>query len=284
MSQRRFFILTLLFMSLMFWGLAPAPAQTENKVAQKFDDFGDILYSDLIARLDNFAIQLTNNTNAKGFLIAYRTRRDLPGLSHAMAMRMKAYLVKTRGISRDRVAIVDGGVAWQLAQELWIVPPGTTPTPRSDARIGYFQNPDSAWKFYERGFLPLNQHKRFGIQADPEAEIEELEAYANELKKRPSQSACIIVYAQFNRRRQMADWAGTYEPLPEVHLDEPGTARKELSRRRDYLIRVYGIPPSKIRMLDGGYRKQRSIEFWIVPAGEPLPIPTPNSFPKRRRK
>lgn len=285
MSQRRLFLLRFLFLSLV-GTLEFASAQTENKVAQKFDEFGDILYSDLIARLDNFAVELMKDPSAKGFLIVYRTRRDLPGLNHGLAMRMKDYLVQTRGLQRDRVATVDGGVAGQLTQELWIAPPGMVPTPRSDARIGYFQNPDAAWKFYEHGFLPLDQRKRFGARLDPEAEAEYLEAYANEVKKNPSQSACIIVYAQYNRRPPLVDWAGDYEPRREVRLDHPGTARQELNRERGYLMSVYGLPASKLKTIDGGYRKRRWIEFWIVPAGEPLPIPTPNAFPfgRKRRK
>jgi hypothetical protein len=286
MSQRRRFLLKLLFLSLVLGSFESTSTQTENKVAQKFDEFGDVLYSDLIARLDNFAVELMKDATSKGFLIVYRTRRDLPGLNHARAMRMKDYLVQSRGLPRDRVVTVDGGVAEHLTQELWIVPPGTAPTPRSDARIGYVQNPESAWKFDEHGFLPLDQYKRFGIShnQEAEAEAEYLEAYANEVKKNPSHSACIIVYAQYNRHPQLVDWSGDYEPRRETRLDPPRTAQKELNRQRHYLMTVYGIPGTKVKTIDGGYRKSRWIEFWIVPADEPLPIPTPNAFPFGRKR
>lgn len=286
MSRRRLFLLKLLFLLLVLGIPDSASAQTENKVAKKFDEFGDILYSDLMARLDSFAVELMNNPTAKGFLIVYRTRRDLAGLNHSRAMRMKQYLVQTRGLPKNSVAIVDGGVAEHLTQELWVVPPGTAPTPRSDAKIGYIQNHDSAWKFNEHGFLPSAQHERFGVRRDLEAEAEYLEAYANEIKKNPSQSACIIVYAQYNRRSPLVDWAGDFEPQREAPLDPPGTARKELNRERSYLMSVYGLSASKIKTIDGGYRKRRWIEFWIVPAGEPFPVPTPNAFPvgRKRRK
>jgi hypothetical protein len=284
MSPRR---LQLFLCLVLVSGVAfSASAQPEDKAAKKFDEFGDILYSDLIARLDNFAVQLMNEPGAKGFLIVYRTRRDLPGLNHSRAMRMKDYLVGQRGVPRDRIATVDGGVAEHLTQELWIVPPGAAPLPRNDAKIGYVQNPESPWKFDEHGFLPLDQFKRFGLPLDREAEIEHLEAYANEVNKRPNQLACIIAYAQYNRSSPLVDWAGSYEPLPEPRLDNRGTARKELEREKSYLMTAYGIPAAKIKVIDGGYRKRRWIEFWIVPLGEPLPIPTPNAFPfrKNRRK
>jgi hypothetical protein len=86
-------------------------AQTSNSAARKFDEFGDIQASDLIARLDNLAVTLANEPNSKAFLIVYRTRRDLPGLSNRYAHRMKSYLVDTRGISPERVITVDGGIA-----------------------------------------------------------------------------------------------------------------------------------------------------------------------------
>ena len=75
-----------------------APAQTSNPTARKFDEFGDILASDLVARLDNFAVTLSNEPGSKAFLMVYRTRRDLPGLSSRYAHRMRSYLVDTRGI------------------------------------------------------------------------------------------------------------------------------------------------------------------------------------------
>jgi hypothetical protein len=262
-----------------------AAGQTDNK-AQKFDEFGDLAYSDLMARLDNFFVQLMNEPNAKGFIVIYRTRRDLPGLSHGLAMRMKDYLVERRGLPRNRVVAVDGGVAQNLTQELWIVPSGSTPVPRSDARIGYLEDPDTAWKFAESNFLPLEQYRRFGLSYNREAEIEGVEAYANAVQNKQNRLACIIVYAQYNPRPRLVDYSGNYEPVREVGLDPRGTARRQLLREMKILMADYGLPRSRIKVIDGGYRKHRSIEYWIVPEGEPLPIPTPNAFPfaRKRRK
>ena len=88
---------------------------------------------DLAARLDNFAVRLQEQPNVRGYLIVYRSRRDLPGLSHALALRMKNYLVQRRGLPKERVIVVDGGVASALTQELWIASPGSAPKPRDDA-------------------------------------------------------------------------------------------------------------------------------------------------------
>jgi hypothetical protein len=57
-------------------------AQANPQAARKFDEFSDIQSSDLMARLDNFAIQLQNEPTVKGFILVYRSRRDLQGLSN----------------------------------------------------------------------------------------------------------------------------------------------------------------------------------------------------------
>lgn len=252
--------------------------------AQKFDEFGDILFSDLMARLDNYAVQLQQLPVTKGFIIVYRTRRDLPGLSHSLALRMKNYLTGSRGLAEDRVVIVDGGEAECLTQELWIVLPGSAPPPRSNARIGSFHYSDSAWKFFDVGFLPPEEAKRFGISKNSDSKAEYLEAYANEVKRNPKFLACLIAYAQYNAHPGLVDYAGDYDPKPDLRLDPPGTARRELEIEKGHLMKVYGIPAARIRTIDGGYRKSREVELWIVPPGEPLPVPTPNSFPPRRRR
>jgi hypothetical protein len=267
---------------LFLLALSAASAQTNNQ-ARKFDEFGDIQYSDLIARLDNFAIQLQNEPSSKGFILVYRTRRDLPGLSNRLALWSKDYMINSRGLPKDRVVTVDAGAAGSLAQELWIVPPGAAPTPRPDAYQRNIVDTDSARKFDEYGFLPREQYgdpaRRFSLDSDGE----HLEAFVTELRKERS-SAYIIAYAQYNPRPMLVDYAGNYEPKMDVRLDRPGTARRRLSIEKWYLMKSYGFPASRIKLIDGGYRKRRGVELWIVPRGEHAPIPTPNSFPPKRAR
>ena len=251
--------------------------------ARKLDEFGDVQLSDLKARLDNFAIILQQEPNTKGFIIVYRTRNDLPGLSHALALRSRNYVLENRSVARDRLVTIDGGVALNLTQELWIVPPGTAPKPRDDLRVGYLYNPDHAWKFFEYGFLPRELYGRFGVSKTAGDDEDRLDAYVNEVKKSNGRFACVIVYAHYDPKPGLVDYSGDYEPQREIRLDAPGTARKRLQLEKNALVRIYGLSASRIRLIDGGYRKHRAVELWIVPAGEPLPVPTPNSYPKRPR-
>lgn len=255
--------------------------QEQKPVAQKFDEFGDVQYSDLIARLDNFAIQLQNQPAARGFILVYRTRRDLPGLSNALALRSKRYLIDSRGISGGRIVTVDGGEAPCLVQELWIVPVGSAPTPRPDAYARYFPDLDSPRKIDEYEFDPPERGKRSASSSSDDEDGDYLETFATQLKQSPKTIACIIAYAQFNPRPGPVDY-GDYEPVKDARLDRPGTARQRLNTERRRLIEIYGIAASRIRLINGGYRKRRMVELWIVPRGEHLPIPTPNSFPPQK--
>lgn len=256
-------------------------AQTNPQAARKFDEFGDVQYSDLIARLDNFAIQLQNEPATKGFILVYRTRRDLPGLNNRIAFRSKDYLVNSRGVSGTSIVTVDGGEADCQIQELWIVPPGTAPTPRGDAYQRYFMDADSPRKIDEYGFEAPRRSSPAGSWSGDERAGEYLETFATQLRKEPRSTACIIVYAQYNPRPGLIDH-GNYEPVRDVRFDPPGTARKRLDTEKRRLIRVYGVRASRIRTINGGYRKRRMVELWIVPRGERAPIPTPNSFPPKR--
>ena len=275
-------LLVVLFLSV-FWiaeGQTLSFAQTNPQAARKFDEFGDVQTSDLMARLDNFAIQLQNEPTVKGFILVYRSRRDLPGLSNRYAMRSKGYLINSRGLSKERVIAVDGGEADCLTQEFWIVPPGTTPVPRSDAYARNFADLDSARKIDEFSYEVTEASRSRDIYEYP-TEADLLETFANELRREKRALAYLVAYAHFSSRRQgVGD--DTYEVSYEPRIDPPGTATKRLRFERDLLVKVYGIAPSRIRLIDGGYRKSRSVEFWLVPRGEHAPIPTPNSFPPKR--
>ena len=226
-------------------------AQTSDSAARKFDEFGDIQASDLIARLDNLAIQLQNEPNAKAFLVVYRTRRDLPGLSNRYAHRMEGYLVQTRGVSQQRIVTVDGGEASCLIQELWIVPPGATPKPRDDAYSSSYH--PSVYKFDEH---------YFGEKGDlyywRDSRNDLLEGFALELQRNPKATGYLIAY-------------------------KPRAAGSPLPGARNFLIKHYGIKPERIKTVAGGYRERPTMELWIAERKGAVPIITSYRYSPRRR-
>ncbi len=243
----------------------PALGQTKVEAARKFDEFGDIEASDLIARLDNLAVTLQNDPAMRAFLIVYRARRDLPGLSNRYAHRMKSYLVETRGLASERIMTVDGGVASCLTQELWVVPLGATPQPRADAYTASFAY--AAYKFDEHYYARKSDPVEIGYWSlAPDNLNAYLEAFALALQKEPRAAAYLVAYTS-------------------AESDRTSFAGEMLRRERDFLIKHYGLEPSRIKTVNGGRRKWRIMELWIVPPGEYVPCNASRPVsPTRRRR
>jgi hypothetical protein len=231
-------------------------AQTDDSRARKFDEFGDILASDLIARLDNLAIEVQNEATARAFLVVYRTRRDLPGLSNRYAHRMKSYMVNSRGVSPERVVTVDGGEASCLTQELWIVFPGGAPQPRPDAYDNSYK--PSVYKFDEHHFSESDVDGYW-----QEYPLGALEAFAQELQKHPRANGYLIAYKALRANRS-------------------SLAKLTLTRERNFLVREFGIKRTRIKTIVGGYREWGTMELWIAQERGAVPIITSYRYSRRR--
>jgi hypothetical protein len=93
----------------------------------RFDEYGDISWEDEKARLDNFAIQLMNEENAQGYIVAYAGRKAYIGEAQLRANRARDYLIKVREVDPKRVTAVDGGYQLDLTVNLHIIPAGLEP-------------------------------------------------------------------------------------------------------------------------------------------------------------
>jgi hypothetical protein len=122
----------LLYLALLFVLLSTAlfvRGSVPLSPIRTFDEFGDIKCEDEYARLDNFAIQLQNEPQARGVIIFYggkTFRGKLPrrGEAEARAARLKPYLVQRRGIPTQQVTVINGGYADEWHADLWLLPPG----------------------------------------------------------------------------------------------------------------------------------------------------------------
>jgi hypothetical protein len=255
-------------------------AQTNEPSARKFDEFSDALPTDMAARLDNFAIQLQNEPNARAFMIVYRSHRDLPGLSSRRVNWMRNYLIY-RGVKPERIMAIDGGAASCLSHELWVVAPGATPKPRADAYSRGFEDTDVALRYDEYHYT-IEEDMLVSYSTEFE---NGLEGFAQALREMPGAQAYIIAYEGYRVESwEEEDEKGRKGTQRRVSIDPAGTAWKELRGKKAGLVRKYGISPSRVRLVNGGYRKWRAVEFWLVPKGARSPIPTPNAFPPQRKK
>ncbi|MFL6256361.1 MAG: hypothetical protein ACJ74T_15255 [Pyrinomonadaceae bacterium] len=113
-------------------GVSGLPTITPPK---RFDEFPSVAHDDDKARFDNLAIELQNSPGATAYVIAYAGRNSRAGEADRMTKRAADYLTTTRGISRDRLVVINGGRRESNSFELWIVPQGAEPprpTPSQD--------------------------------------------------------------------------------------------------------------------------------------------------------
>jgi hypothetical protein len=100
-----------------------APVQTRKR----FDEFPSVAFDDDKARLDNLAIELQNSPGSVGYIIAYGGRTTRAGHANWMGERARGYLVNTRGLSANRIVVINGGLRETPTFELWVVPQGAEP-------------------------------------------------------------------------------------------------------------------------------------------------------------
>lgn len=51
-----------------------------------------------------------------------------------------------------------------------------------------------------------------------------------------------------------------------------GEAKKLAEQVRDYLVKEYDVDPGRIEIIDGGFRKNKTVELWVVQAGAAPPV------------
>lgn len=100
-----------------------------------------------------------------------------------------------------------------------------------------------------------------GDDALCETEMAHLDRYALQVQSDPECMAYVIVYG-----------------------GKHGTARHEVSQRRArirrYLVKNRGIEPARVRVIEGGFREEVTVELWLVASGAKLPEPTATVLPK----
>lgn len=95
----------------------------------RFDEYGDIRFSDEKARLDNFGIQLLNQKDMGGYIIVYAGQKATVAEAQVRANRAREYLIAARHINPERVKAIDGGHHVDLTVSLWILPAESEPPP-----------------------------------------------------------------------------------------------------------------------------------------------------------
>jgi hypothetical protein len=103
----------------------------------KFDEYGDLPFSEEKARLDNLGIQLKEFPDYEiGWYVIFPGSKYCPGEARRRALRAKNYIVKKHGIRADRVIWTDEGYRETLLVEIWIRPRSSgKPWPTNSATV-----------------------------------------------------------------------------------------------------------------------------------------------------
>jgi hypothetical protein len=316
-SAFRFLILTAIFVGLalcvdvpcrasVFNGGAEETGVEEEKPAARFDVFGDLRDCDLGARLDNFAIHLVNEKTSKGQVIIYSGRYDLPSRVTIYREHIGHYLVNSRGLEPNRLAMFDGGYREELTIELWIVPKGV-PAPEPTDVIDATKELDKAFKLEEQYIsVPVEEWSAdvedFELMGEVADETAAGEANANEQPVEEQTNTAEASAQDEEVQEATAETQEEEEADADVWwilktyaraLDKEAKARGHIIFYADreeatfnkvqenvvqavaQLSRKYGLKAERITMSFGGYRQTPTAELWIVPVNVSLPVPTP---------
>jgi hypothetical protein len=260
-------LLTTLLLLALTSVLAQAQQQPAAGGARLLDRFGEIQWSDLMARLDNFAVELQNEPDSRGLVVAYALPHKFPGWPLRRAGSALKYLVMTRGIEASRLSAVNGGLRDETEFELWVVPAGAaTPVKPFDASLLMSGEktavPFDRFAVTERG----DRYEEYGeYRLSPSSDSpSNYELFSEILRLDPGLRGYVVGYAA--RRGSLA------------------AGRRIASRAKLTIAKSFSIDVSRVVALGGGRREYKMLELWLVPPGAALPEPTPPLRPAPRRK
>jgi hypothetical protein len=236
---------------LVFLHAGLANAQTPKPTP--FDSYGVINMESVLARLDNFAIELRKRPDMLGFIVSYGPEGEGPGTGKHLLAITKDYLVNTRGLQPGQLQTVYAGQykdATDVLTQLWIVPMGhAPPEPRRYKKLklatGKFAEAE-AWDGDSEG-----RHFYFGNLI--------VAALAEQLRNQPEGRAHIVA---FSRR---GSTPGAWRRVAKLEVAD---------------LEAKGIAADRISIHFGGAVKAQkeedpqtvSLQYWIYPRDAVLPF------------
>lgn len=239
--------------------------ERQPAVARLVDSFGELLITDIKARLDNFATELLNAPEAKGVVVFYAARHKFPGWVGRRAYVCHDYLTDVRELGASRVSIINGGPGGETKFELWLVPAGAPAPSVEPFDLSLLMSgektplPFDRLDVVERGETPVAEDGVYYPDATG------LYVYLAEvLRADPGLRACVIAYTSRRAARS--------------------TDRRIAAATKTAIVRSQAVDVRRLVAVGGGRRRYKAVELWLVPPGSPMPKPTPDVSRTRRRR
>lgn len=239
---------------VLILALAPRVLAQEGEtlsVAIKFDEFQDLRWCDLTARLDNFAVMLQGKSDQEGYIVTYGPEGNNPGSGKTYLRILQDYLVNSRGIFKGRFKTVYGGRYQNLTElktELWIAPQGVRPPDLKE-----YEN-DSA--SFTGKFAEFETYDGPNDSEGPSVDGLIVAGLVDSLRQQPKKLAYVVAHDSPKAppgawRRSAKDIAGQ--------------------------ISNQSVAADRVKIIFAGYDEKLSdnatskIELWILPEGAPPP-------------
>jgi len=249
-----------IFLCIVLFTAATVLAQKPKPVL--VDEFGEVCSEDLMARMDNFFIELNKDSTSQE-IVTFHGREDMEGRNVKLWRYISDIYPQLRIRDLSRLTFIRGENRHQQLIQFWISPPGVEKTQiMLYAPQRHYPEPrlfDRAWvdihrwygqtDIYSDGFLDL------GCDFSPNREL-----FAKILRENKHLNAFLIVYTKKSDRK---------------------LGRKIATFALIDLVGNYKVPRSAIRAIYGGTRKEPEVEFWLVPKGKEVAKARPNVAPIR---
>ncbi|MGH9944008.1 MAG: hypothetical protein ACRD9R_16815, partial [Pyrinomonadaceae bacterium] len=233
-----------------------APSETQRSirtVAEKFDEYGKVGHCDMSARLDNFAISLMNEPEAKGFIISFDPQAKKYEHAERSLRIARHYLINTRGIAAERIITIHGGSrdVKEEVTELWMGAEGAAPpiTPSSKDKYSAtdFSGLFSSYTTDERIYREVVE---LGYSAVDIAHSE----FAEKLKQQPDSVGYLLIRTSKN---------------------SPAGGWPRIARRDEQILhKGHSVGTERLTSINGGRSdgEYTLVELWVVPKSSAPPV------------
>lgn len=99
----------------------------DRVMPRKFDEYGNLKFTEERSRLDQFARSLEKEPNGKGYIMVYDATDALRAEACKRGEKARNYLIKERGFQEEQIVVVNGGYREKRSVQLFIAPDGALP-------------------------------------------------------------------------------------------------------------------------------------------------------------
>ncbi len=208
-----------------------------------------------------FATAMRDTPEARGAIVVF----GMQGNAASYAQDVKERLINFAGISAERLVASYGGNSDNLRLELWIIPKGA-----AEPKSNFIEDGKSARQF--------DRYVYWDGEYCGGGRLLALAEFAGKLKELTDWQGYIVIRPHRNKRGVS---------LGDEGWDSDGylsrrQARRRIAKDKSYLVRKFGLSPTRLKAVVGDNDDWTHAELWLVPPGAELPASKAKSLTKKR--